>query len=386
MALQVDRAQSNAMNLQVLKRQDDAVMEIVDMASHVVVYEFDQSNQSWKRKEVEGCLFVVKRYSSPRFQIFVNNRLSTTNMTIPVNDSLEIDSVDTFLILRSPDASAQGGYAIYGLWFFPEEDRDKIHKLLQRIIQMAKLEPEAPAAIPPKPTKPAKQQGQPKQPKQKQQQQAQPQPQAQQQPPQAQPQPQPQQAQPAPRPQTPQTQQRSRNSRQRNKRSDSEPKNSKAPTAILQRPAKPDTAASSPSNGSTDSFVRNQVSTQEPVVQLHPAPVLAASASTPAASSSGYTPISREEGIAAGNAILGMLTQASSEPSQQPVSAKAHGPLLVPPTSTTTRSRTNSSASGAGQTSISKEQLKQTLIALLDEPQFFEQIYHAYVNRVHTRS
>lgn len=45
--LQVDRAQSNAMNLQVLKRQDDAVMEIVDTASHVVMYEFDQTTQSW---------------------------------------------------------------------------------------------------------------------------------------------------------------------------------------------------------------------------------------------------------------------------------------------------------------------------------------------------
>lgn len=46
-SLHVDRAQSNAMNLQVLKRQDDAVTEIVDTASHVVMYEFDQDGQSW---------------------------------------------------------------------------------------------------------------------------------------------------------------------------------------------------------------------------------------------------------------------------------------------------------------------------------------------------
>lgn len=46
-AVQVDRAQSDAMNLQVLKRQDDDVMEIVDTASHVVMYEFDQDNQNW---------------------------------------------------------------------------------------------------------------------------------------------------------------------------------------------------------------------------------------------------------------------------------------------------------------------------------------------------
>ena len=74
------------MNLQVLKRQDADVQDIVDTASHVVIYEFDQGAQSWvrhlrkrerhsapriltlpgfvmlqKRKDVEGCLFVVKR-------------------------------------------------------------------------------------------------------------------------------------------------------------------------------------------------------------------------------------------------------------------------------------------------------------------------------------
>jgi mRNA-decapping enzyme 1B len=58
-------------------------------------------------------------------------------MTIPVDSRLEVDSVDTFLILRSPDATAVGGYAIYGLWFFPEEDREKILKLLQRYALLA---------------------------------------------------------------------------------------------------------------------------------------------------------------------------------------------------------------------------------------------------------
>ncbi|KAE8994321.1 hypothetical protein PF007_g19094 [Phytophthora fragariae] len=37
----VDSAQSKAMNLQVLKRQGADVMEIMDTASHVVMYECD---------------------------------------------------------------------------------------------------------------------------------------------------------------------------------------------------------------------------------------------------------------------------------------------------------------------------------------------------------
>lgn len=43
------------------------------------------------------------RFSAPRFQICITNRLSTTNMTLAVDERLEVDSVDSFLILRSPD-------------------------------------------------------------------------------------------------------------------------------------------------------------------------------------------------------------------------------------------------------------------------------------------
>lgn len=48
-SLQVDNEQLYAMNLQVLKRHDENMTNIVDMSSHVAVYEFDQANQSWVR-------------------------------------------------------------------------------------------------------------------------------------------------------------------------------------------------------------------------------------------------------------------------------------------------------------------------------------------------
>ncbi|ETV89691.1 hypothetical protein, variant 2 [Aphanomyces astaci] len=102
-ALPVDTSQTDALNLQVLQRQDNQISDIVGTASHVVVYEFDQTEQSWKRKEVEGSLFIVKRYSAPRFQMFVNNRLSTSNLTISIDAQLNVDNVDDFLILRCVD-------------------------------------------------------------------------------------------------------------------------------------------------------------------------------------------------------------------------------------------------------------------------------------------
>ncbi|KAG6622362.1 Decapping enzyme complex component DCP1 [Phytophthora cinnamomi] len=319
----VDRAQSNAMNLQVLKRQDADVMEIVDTASHVVMYEFDQDAQSWKRKDVEGCLFVVKRSSAPRFQIFVNNRLSTTNMTLPLDEHLQVDNVDSFLILRSPDSAYSSGYAIYGIWFFPEEDRGKILQLLQRLIQSLKA-PQAAAIVDATPTKqpPAKAQS-PAQtqakPKQQQQQTSQPPQQNEQQ------------------QERPPSQSRNRG-RSRNKRDDSKRRGAGAanPTAILQRSPKGKRSNSSSSGGSVNGSVK-----QEPVP-----------------SSSGMIPISKADGIAAGEAIMGMFAQ--NQPQQQ-------------------------QKQQATTSNVSKEQLKQTLIGLLDDAQFFDQIYHAYVDRVSNR-
>ncbi|KAG7401090.1 mRNA-decapping enzyme 1B [Phytophthora boehmeriae] len=323
--LQVDRTQSNAMNLQVLKRQDRDVQEIVDTASHVVMYEFDQTAQSWKRKDVEGCLFVVKRSSAPRFQIHVNNRLSTTNMTLALDERLEVDNVDSFLILRSPDTTYPTGYAIYGIWFFPEEDRAKLLGLLQRLIQSLKA-PQS-AAAGPAPTQPVEEQSPVQtqtqlQTKPKQQQVAQPSQQE-------------QVTQPS---QHQEKQPRSRG--RRNKRDDSKRRGSNptnTPTMILQR--SPKGKANGSSNGSSSGESANGVVKQEA-----------------ANTSSGMVPISKADGIAAGEAILSMISQ--NRPQQQQKQ----------------KQQTSSN--------VSKEQLKQTLIGLLDDAQFFDQIYHAYVNRV----
>ncbi|GAB9474912.1 hypothetical protein Gpo141_00012027 [Globisporangium polare] len=388
-AVQVDRAQSDAMNLQVLKRQDADVMEIVDTASHVVMYEFDQDNQSWKRKEVEGCLFVVKRFSSPRFQVFVNNRLSTTNMTLAIDEHLHVSSVDSFLILRCPDAAYSSGYAIYGVWFFPEEDREKILNLLLRVVQSLK-EPQAAGAIAPangsvngRQTQQPKAQPEAKKIEQQVQVQVQ----------------QVQEQQPVPQAQQQQPRARSRS---RNKRDDSNGRRQSArvstptqqqqqPAVILQRSPKNGNKAGLPPAGPAQQQQQQQPMKQEPVA------------------SSGMQPISREDGIAAGEAILGMISQnrngsqqaspssggggkggrnqrkkqqSSQQSHQQGESTSLLLPAMVS-TSSTSSSPTNAESAA---TPVNKEQLKQTLISLLDDSQFFDQIYHAYVGRVHLRS
>lgn len=46
-SLQVDRSQNDSLNLQVLQRQDPKIVEILDTASHVVMYNFEPLKQEW---------------------------------------------------------------------------------------------------------------------------------------------------------------------------------------------------------------------------------------------------------------------------------------------------------------------------------------------------
>lgn len=90
-------------------------------------------------------------------------------------------------------------------------------------------------------------------------------------------------------------------------------------------------------------------------------------------------PMSKADGIAAGEAILGMISQPQAEQPQQDKKQRKQqqqtAELLVP-----------AAIQPLSSNAISKEQLKQTLISLLDDTQFFDQIYHAYVDRVLKRA
>ena len=50
-----------------LKRRDAAIIKILDMAGHVVLYQFNEDSKAWDRKGVEGSLFVVERSTEPRY-------------------------------------------------------------------------------------------------------------------------------------------------------------------------------------------------------------------------------------------------------------------------------------------------------------------------------
>ena len=45
-----------------LKRRDAAITRIIDMAGHVVLYQFNEDSKGWDRKKVEGALLIFSLF------------------------------------------------------------------------------------------------------------------------------------------------------------------------------------------------------------------------------------------------------------------------------------------------------------------------------------
>lgn len=132
----VDTSQAEGFNMGVLKRMDEDIIEILYSATHVAVYEFDTARKSWRRSDIEGTLFLVKRCSAPRFRMIVVNSKRIDNFTEEVNGSLECEVLQTFLLYT------KGNNQLYGIWFFDEKNCEEFGNYLKRIVKgMPKASP-----------------------------------------------------------------------------------------------------------------------------------------------------------------------------------------------------------------------------------------------------
>jgi mRNA-decapping enzyme 1B len=128
-ATQVARRQAN---LRTLQRGDSTVSDIVGSATHVGLYEFDQTSQQWNKKQVEGSLFLVKRMKLPRFKLVILNRNSTENFEVSVMPEFQLQNDDPFLIFRQKVSIET---IIHGIWFHSSPERNAMAILLERAVQ-----------------------------------------------------------------------------------------------------------------------------------------------------------------------------------------------------------------------------------------------------------
>lgn len=144
------------MNVAALKRFDPYARDIVDSATHVALYTFEDNE--WEKTSIEGALFVYNRNGKPFHSMLIMNRLNTNNLIEPVTEGLELQVQEPFLLYRNSKRR------IYGIWFY---DKDECVRVAARINSLSKestnnnntaTEPSATASIasdtskmPPKP-------------------------------------------------------------------------------------------------------------------------------------------------------------------------------------------------------------------------------------------
>uniref|UniRef100_A0AAQ5XDM8 5'-(N(7)-methylguanosine 5'-triphospho)-[mRNA] hydrolase n=1 Tax=Amphiprion ocellaris TaxID=80972 RepID=A0AAQ5XDM8_AMPOC len=114
-------------SLAALKRQDPYINNIVDVASQVALYTYNNRTNEWEKTEVEGTLFVYTRLASPRHGFTIMNRLSMENLTEPITKDLDFQLQDPFLLYRN------ARLVIHGIWFYDKEDCQRIAQRMRMI-------------------------------------------------------------------------------------------------------------------------------------------------------------------------------------------------------------------------------------------------------------
>ncbi|KAK2640793.1 hypothetical protein Ddye_022556 [Dipteronia dyeriana] len=124
----LDQQSTKLLNLIVLQRIDPFIEEILITAAHVTFYEFNIELSQWSRKDVEGSLFVVKRNAQPRFQFIVMNRRNTDNLVENLLGDFEFEIQVPYLLYRN------GSQEVNGIWFYNARECEEVAGLFSRII------------------------------------------------------------------------------------------------------------------------------------------------------------------------------------------------------------------------------------------------------------
>ncbi|KAF9680846.1 hypothetical protein SADUNF_Sadunf06G0163800 [Salix dunnii] len=110
----LDQQSTKMLNLTVLQRMDPFIEEILITAAHVTFYAFNIETNQWSRKDVEGSLFVVKRYS----ENLVENLLG----------DFEYEVQAPYLLYRNQSQE------VNGIWFYNRRECEDVANLFTRIL------------------------------------------------------------------------------------------------------------------------------------------------------------------------------------------------------------------------------------------------------------
>lgn len=111
-------------NLAALRKCDEFVLDILETSSQVALYKFDHVKQEWEKTEIEGSLFLYRRSTLPKFALMVMNRLNRENLNEYISKEMEFKVQKPFLLYKNASMD------ILGIWFNNPDNCAKIGELI----------------------------------------------------------------------------------------------------------------------------------------------------------------------------------------------------------------------------------------------------------------
>jgi hypothetical protein len=81
----------------------------------------------WKKRGIEGTLFLYERTKEPKYGFLVLNRLGLDNLQIDLRD-IQIQPSGEYLMYKMGDT-------VHGLWIFGKEDRERLAAQLESLLK-----------------------------------------------------------------------------------------------------------------------------------------------------------------------------------------------------------------------------------------------------------
>lgn len=141
-----DARRAQAM-LEGLQARDREIEKLVVYSKFVVAYFLQQDGPSpgWRKANIEGPVFVVRRRSQPKFQLIVSNQNNSSNDLLDTLDAdWELDCQKNYIFYRVENTVALPGpepgeqKLIRGLWFHEDSERTRVEGELEKCLEELK--------------------------------------------------------------------------------------------------------------------------------------------------------------------------------------------------------------------------------------------------------
>jgi len=125
--------------LESLQQQDPEIDTIIVHSKFVVAYLLQQEgpNPGWRKADIEGPLYLVRRQTLPRYQLFVKNQYNKTDLLDHLHSEWELDCQKNYVFYKVEDPVKR----IRGLWFHDDTERRKLESALEKTLDDLRARP-----------------------------------------------------------------------------------------------------------------------------------------------------------------------------------------------------------------------------------------------------